>query len=219
MRVEQEIGLAGERLVLLPERAIYWPARQALLVADVHLGKDSAFRTLGVPIGVDATQRTLDRLSALVTRFPARVLYILGDLWHARAGRTEQAVGDFLAWRNRHAELEIVLIEGNHDRRSGCLPAEADTREVPEPFAVGPFALCHYPSVATEGLYRLAGHLHPGSVLRGPGRQALRLPCFVFGPRGGILPAFGEFTGLATAPNEDADSVHVIAEDRVIRVK
>ena len=34
----------GEQFVLLPERAVHWPAADALVVADVHLGKPEAFR-------------------------------------------------------------------------------------------------------------------------------------------------------------------------------
>ena len=39
MPAHVEIELCGTRLWLLADRAIFWPARQALLVADVHIGK------------------------------------------------------------------------------------------------------------------------------------------------------------------------------------
>ena len=45
----------------------------------------------------------------------------------------------------------------------------------------------------------LAGHLHPARRLHGPGRDSVRLPCFVHeegqGRGQAVLPAFGEFTG------------------------
>ena len=47
--------------------------------------------------------------------------------------------------------------------------------------------------------YVLAGHLHPGVRLHGPGRQSVRLPCFAFGRNAALLPAFSEFTGTAGA--------------------
>jgi metallophosphoesterase superfamily enzyme len=50
------------------------------------------------------------------------------------------------------------------------------------------------------GAYVLAGHLHPGVVLGGRAHDRLRLPCFHFGPRSGVLPAFGEFTGMHVVP-------------------
>ena len=39
MSTPYPVQLAGEELWLLPEKAIYWPAQQALLIADVHFGK------------------------------------------------------------------------------------------------------------------------------------------------------------------------------------
>lgn len=210
--------VAGQRLLLLPERAVYWPDRRALLVADVHLGKDSAFRTLGIPVGPETTQSTLNRLTCLVEETNPDELWILGDLWHAKAGRTPAAVEGFLCWRKAHSGLRMTLIEGNHDRRSGALPMDADMEEVSEPHAVGPFGLCHYPDVETSA-YRLAGHIHPSVVLQGPARQALRLPCFIFGPGGGLLPAFGEFTGTAVCRPAQEDAVFVIGENQVFSVK
>ena len=45
----------GERLHLLPERAVWWPAAGLLLVADVHLGKAATFRRLGQPVPAGTT--------------------------------------------------------------------------------------------------------------------------------------------------------------------
>jgi len=59
----------------------------------------------------------------------------------------------------------------------------------------------HFPledeDALSEGPTTLAGHLHPMTRLRGPGRDSLRLPCFVVCGRQVVLPAFGEFTGGA----------------------
>jgi metallophosphoesterase superfamily enzyme len=64
----------------------------------------------------------------------------------------------------------------------------------------------------------LAGHLHPAVALGGPGRQRERLPCFLFGPRRGILPAFGSFTGAATVRPTAGERVFVVAGDEVLQV-
>ena len=44
------VHVAGEDLLLLPEKAVYWPAEQMLIVADIHFGKAASFRALGVPV-------------------------------------------------------------------------------------------------------------------------------------------------------------------------
>jgi DNA ligase-associated metallophosphoesterase len=218
VRREQQISVAGEQLVLLPERAIHWPAESTVFVADVHLGKAASFRSQGIPVPSGSTGGTLSRLSNLLETTQARRLVVLGDLWHAKAGRTEDAMGKFDAWRRRHEAVEMILVEGNHDLRSGKLPSSWGICEYPEPYKMGPFALCHYPETTVEAGYRLAGHLHPGVLLEGKGKQSLRLPCFFFSGDGAILPAFGDFTGLALVGPSADDQVFVLAQESVIRV-
>jgi DNA ligase-associated metallophosphoesterase len=204
-------------VILHPDKTMFWPGTATLFVADVHLGKAATFRAAGVPAPGGTTDETLTALSHSLDRTGAARLVILGDLWHARAGRTDDIIGKFIAWRRRHGQVEMVLVEGNHDRRSGRLPEGCEVLEVPEPHAMGPFALRHYPEEAPEG-YVLSGHLHPAAVLDGPGRQALKLPCFWFGARVGVLPAFGDFTGCAAIRPAMGDGVYVIAQDRVVAV-
>jgi len=63
----------------------------------------------------------------------------------------------------------------------------------------------------------LAGHIHPAVRLSGDG-DSVRLPCFWFSPRVGVLPAFGAFTGSATVRPREGDQVFVIADGEIIAV-
>ena len=83
---------------------------------------------------------------------------------------------------------------------------------------LGTFVLNHEPGPAAGGGYALAGHIHPAVRLSSPGERALRLPCFWFGARYGVLPAFGAFTGSASVLPRRGDQVFVIAEDEVLKV-
>ena len=201
-------------MLAMPDKALYWPAKQALFAADVHLGKEASFLAAGVPVPLGPTAGTLANLSDLIRRTKPAILYLLGDLWHAKAGRTVGFTEDFIQWRNSHHDVEMILVEGNHDVKSGSLPLEANVREVKEPYVVGPFALCHYPDTSADA-YVLSGHLHPGVVLQGKGRQTMKLPCFWFGPETGVLPAFGEFTGCSKVSPRAGDEVLIIADGRV----
>lgn len=183
---------AGEPLYLLPERALWWPAARVLLIADLHLGKAATYRALGQPVPGGTTQQNLARLDALIACLAPQRLVFLGDFLHAAQARTVlAAVAD---WRARHAGVAMTLVRGNHDSRAGDPPAALGIDVVNEPFLLGPFACCHHPqSHATH--FVLAGHLHPVCRLYGPGRDSVRLPCFVSDARQAVLPAFGEFTG------------------------
>jgi len=219
VRTELPIEVAGEQLTLLPEFAVLWPARRTLFVADVHLGKDASFRSFGIPVPGSATEDTLDRLSQVLEATSPSELVVLGDLWHSRQGRTPAAVEAFLAWRRCWPLVQMTLVEGNHDLRAGLLPAGANIEQVAEPFAMGPFSLCHHPDGCEVSGYRLAGHVHPSVVLRGKAKQALRLPAFIFGPSMGLLPAFGGFTGMAAVQPLSDDRAFVVAENRVVAVR
>ena len=188
------ITLAGEAVVLLPERALWWPRERALFVADVHLGKAASFRALGQPVPAGTTRDNLDRLSGLVNALDARSLVVLGDFLHAATAQQAQVIDPVLAWRERHAALRCLLVRGNHDSHAGDPPAALRFDIVDEPFRVGPFAACHHPQ-QVAGAMVLAGHLHPAVQLRGRGLDRLRLACFCEGENWLILPAFGAFTG------------------------
>lgn len=186
----------AQTLWLLADKAIFWPAQSLLLVADCHFGKAATYRALGQPVPQGTTQENLDRLDRLLDLHAPRQVVFLGDFLHGP--QVHRATGDTLgllrAWRERHGDLVCTLVRGNHDLRAGDPPAELNFDLVDEPLLVGPFAFCHHPQ-AHASHHVLAGHQHPVHVLRGPGRDGLRLPCFVMDDGLTVLPAFGSFTG------------------------
>ena len=203
----------GERLALLPQRAVYVPAHRSLLVADAHLGKAVSFRRLGVPVPEATTGGTLARLDAALTATGAERVIFLGDLLHAREAR-QPALMETLA--GLHAPgVEWVLVRGNHDLHAG-VPPELGLTVVDEPLLMAPFALCHHPD-ARPGHYVLAGHIHPALRVEAGGDR-LRLPCFAFGTEVGLLPAFGSFTGHMTLEPDAGMRCFVAAADRVLEV-
>ncbi|MCT7311470.1 ligase-associated DNA damage response endonuclease PdeM [Ralstonia sp. CHL-2022] len=206
------IHCAGETVWLLPERALWWPAQRMLMVADAHFGKAATFRARGVPVPAGSTVQAVARLDAMLERLPAAHIAWLGDLLHAREAHA--AIDALVAWRTRHAEVACTLVRGNHDRHAGDPPAALRFNVVEEPWAIGPFALCHEPQEVPDR-YVIAGHVHPGIVISGRGKDRLRLPCFRFGQSGALLPAFGEFTGLWTAPVAPGEALYGVIDDRV----
>lgn len=66
--------------------------------------------------------------------------------------------------------------------------------------------------------YGFAGHLHPAVTITGKGRMKENLPCFCFGPRMALMPAFGGFTGNQVIRPTIDDRVYVIAGNEVIEM-
>ena len=197
------LELKGEQLVLLPQKAAFWPRERMLIIADIHFGKAAAFRSLGIPVPRGTTSENLLALDELVELTGARHVLFLGDFLHARAAHAASTQAAMLAWRRRRCELVLTLVRGNHDRHAGDPAAQLGIDLVDEPYTLGPFSFCHHPDIDAPG-YVLAGHVHPVYVLA-TRFDALRLPCFIAGPRRMILPSFGAFTGghaMRLAPDE-----------------
>jgi len=214
MNTAYPVSLAGENLWLLPEKALYWPAQQALLIADVHFGKAAAYRSLGQPVPRGTTSENIAVLDSLLASLPCRHLIFLGDFLHGPGSHARATLDALAQWRARHGDLSMTLIRGNHDKRAGDPPAALDMRVVPEPMLLGPFALRHEPEPHSTR-HVLAGHVHPVYRLHGKGHQSLRLACFRLGTDVSLLPAFGAFTGGYQVKRDDSSRIFVIGDNEI----
>lgn len=212
-----EHQVAGERLLLLPERAVYWPAERAMLLSDTHFGKASSWRHAGVPVPHGTMPTDLDRLSRLLSASGAEKLMVLGDFFHHHTGQCERTMTLLSEWRAAHSEIKIEIIAGNHDRHSLPPPPQWNVQLHNTPQKAGPFLLCHEPCQHAE-LYVISGHIHPAIRLKDY-TGGLTLPCFYFAQDHAILPAFGSFTGTASMTFTDDNTVFVIAENEIIPVR
>jgi DNA ligase-associated metallophosphoesterase len=210
------IELAGETVLLLPEKALYWPREKMLIIADIHFGKAAAFRALGVPVPGGTTAANLAALDVLLARHPVREILFLGDFLHAKAAHAQATMAAIHGWRLGWPALKLTVVRGNHDAHAGDPPARLGIAMVDEPLRHAPFAFCHHPDLLVPG-YLMAGHVHPVYRLRA-GWDALRLPCFLVGPDRMVLPAFGAFTGGHPVLPEPGERLFVTSGDSVAEV-
>ncbi|HEX8606407.1 MAG TPA: ligase-associated DNA damage response endonuclease PdeM [Pseudoduganella sp.] len=213
------ITLAGEPVLLLPQKVLVWPRERMLVVADIHFGKAASFRALGVPVPHGTTSENLAGLDALLAAHDIGHILFLGDFLHAKAAHASATLQAMLAWRERHPALALTLVRGNHDRHAGDPSRLLRIDLVDEPHRIGPFAFCHHPDLAAgqAGGYVLAGHVHP--VYRLAGRHdSLRLPCFVIGERHAILPSFGSFTGGHPVTPAPGERFFLVADDNLYSI-
>lgn len=202
------IEFYGHELVLLSERAIFWPSQSALLVADLHLGKDSNFRASGIPIPPGPDSDTLTRLDALLAKTKPTRLMILGDLFHGKFSDT----GVFNRWVDDQSGLQVELIVGNHDRWISTADLKVNCCSSVE---IEGILLSHAPLESEQPM--ICGHIHPGYLLEGAGRTE-RLQCFWQQRSCLVMPAFGSFTGNYWITPEPGDRVFVIAGRQVFLV-
>jgi uncharacterized protein len=189
----REIELAGDTVLLLPQKAVYWPRHKMLVIADIHFGKAASFRAQGIPVPRGTTSQNLAGLDELMQLYAVERIVFLGDFLHARASHAAATLAAMQAWRQRYPALELVLVRGNHDRHAGDPAASLGIEMVDEPYTVEGYSFCHHPDIAAPG-YVMAGHVHPVFVLSSR-LDSLRLPCFLAGQTRMILPSYGAFTG------------------------
>jgi DNA ligase-associated metallophosphoesterase len=214
----EEVIIRGERLLLHPERAVSWPARGILFLADLHLGKGQHFRRAGIAVPRSVSDANFSRLRALIAAFSPRRILLLGDLFHSDHNHVW---GGFCAFTAGYPDISFELVPGNHDILPAPCYTEARLTVHEEIISIGPFSLSHHPLEAERrvpGRYNLCGHVHPCVKLLDRAGSGMKLPCFFFGQEEGILPAFGEFTGCAEVKARAGDRVFVLAESNVLAV-
>lgn len=192
MPVKHVIVFGSETLELRADRSLWWPRRRMLFIADVHAGKTRHMVRAGLPIPAGSLETDLKRLSASVAELQPERIIVLGDLFHSDVNNEWQQL---VAWR-RTLLASFELVRGNHDRFMKDAVLQAGGIIVhPEGYYVKPFSLRHHPQAADAEQLTLCGHVHPVYKAYGPGRDRLRLACFVVQATQIIVPAYGSFTG------------------------
>ncbi len=209
-----EIILAGEKLVLLPEKAVFWAATGILFISDLHLGKIMHFRKAGIALPNRAGMDNYVRLEELIQKVHPTRLIFLGDLFHSYMNQSWKW---FCAFRQKHAQVEFDLVAGNHDILDQTAYREANIRLYEEGMVLDPFFLTHYPS-EKDGYFNLCGHIHPGIRLKGKARQSLKLSCYWVRPNQMVLPAFGIFTGVSVVKPSVSEVLFAIANDEIVKI-
>ena len=214
MEQEAEIRIGEERVVLLGERALHWPAADTLIVSDLHWGKTETFHQHGVPIPGGLFEADLQRLTRALQRTRAQRLVVLGDLIHGKLGLTADLIARLQRWRKENP-VAFTVTAGNHDRSLARVAGEWNL-ELCDVLREGPFVFRHE-AQSEEGGFTWWGHLHPTFVMASAA-QSLRLPCFHIGKNAGILPAFSDFTRGVKVKKQPGDRVFVVVNDSVAEV-
>jgi DNA ligase-associated metallophosphoesterase len=211
-------SFSGHELMALPQGALYWPSRRALLVADLHLEKGSWFARLGQMLPPYDSIATLSDLTALAVSTSAEEIWCLGDSFHDRHGcdRLPERAREMLVALT--SSTRWTWITGNHDPAFAdpCGGAILDEAEVDG-------LLLRHEANPSETRPELSGHFHPKLRINLRGRKVSRR-CFVATDRKLILPAFGSLTGgldashpeIVRAVGPDAQAL-VPVSDRLLR--
>ena len=228
-RSKMDLNFAQESFTLLADRAMLWPRRRALIVADTHFGKDALFQARGIPVPNDVTSNDLARLSALLESTESRELIVLGDFFHGKESNDEPMTRALHQWRDKHAQVTMTIVRGNHDQHAGD-PCESLGIDCLNSLRFDAIKFQHAPinpppaglasdfdDVETDHI--ICGHIHPATTLIDFDGNAMKVPCFVVDPNQLILPAFGRFTGTHIMERQAGRQLLIASHGRVIKVQ
>jgi len=187
--VSLRVVIAGVEAVCRPAGSLWLDDVRALIVADLHLEKGSAYAARGQMLPPFDTRETLSRLEREVAAAAPRLLILLGDSFHDRGAEGRLGADEAERIKGLARGRTLIWVTGNHDAEGpGRLPGE-----VAESLHLAGLSLVHEPrSGPSRG--EVAGHLHPCAKVRGRG-GAVRRRCFVSDGDRLVLPAFGALAG------------------------
>ncbi|MEO7265439.1 MAG: ligase-associated DNA damage response endonuclease PdeM [Ferruginibacter sp.] len=212
-------NLNGNRLLLTANRTIFWEDKETLVLSDLHLGKSGHFRKAGIGVPQSVFKEDMQRLLSEIQIYNAKQLIIVGDLFHSRENKEHEM---FLRWRNDLPGVNIHLVLGNHDilKKEWYLGAGIELHEnvlkLKNLLFTHDINNCNH---LEDNSYCISGHIHPGISLHGLGRQSLRFPCFYFGKKYAVLPAFGRFTGTFPVKPVSGDAVFALVENKIMQLQ
>lgn len=209
-----------QTLWLSASRCIFWEEESALIVSDLHFGKSGHFRKSGIGIPQNIFKEDLQNLFSQIQFFHPKTLLITGDMFHSSANKE---LDFFLKWRNDFPAIDFILIRGNHDILPKKFYKESNIEVIENQFSIKKFCFTHDINTTChdeeKDLFTFSGHVHPGIKMKGSGNQTVMLPCFYFGRKYAIMPAFSAFTGLAKIKPLQNDHVFALVENAVIKIQ
>ena len=177
----------------------------------MHFGKTGHFRKEGIAVPQAIYKEDLQRLVTQIQFFKPQQVVVIGDMFHSHANKELDL---FKKWRNDFKSLPIQLVRGNHDVLKKDWYNDATISVVENSLKIGSFSFVHditeVQNEAAVAPYFFSGHIHPGIVIHGAGRQFIKLPCFYFSERFAVLPAFSRFTGNHPIKPKRGESVFAI---------
>lgn len=210
-------SISGNNFVVSAHKCLYWEEEKALILSDLHLGKSGHFRKNGIPVPQHVFKEDMQRLFSLIQFYRPQRVIIAGDLFHSGSNKEHDF---FVRWRNDIPATAIELVPGNHDILEDWY-TEAGIHVHKGTLLIRDICFTHDVSdaVSAHGKYIISGHIHPSVKMKGFGKQRLNLPCFYFGKKYAVLPAFGGFTGTHCIEPLKGDTVFAVVEKAVIKLQ
>lgn len=185
--------------------ALHLPEEGTVVVADLHIGYESALEAEGIHIPRVQTRAVIDSLSDLVSKYEPQRLVILGDLKHEFSRNLGQEMRDVRMVLDGLAErTDVILVKGNHDNYIENIVSRIQIPVVTQ-YDAGGLRFVHGHQACTARPL-VMGHEHPSIKIVDRVGAYLKMPCHAFLRQEGVLvlPAYSplaagtDLTGISS---------------------
>ena len=190
-----EIIFMGQQFLCDHEGALYWPAKECLIVSDLHLEKGKAMAGTGSLVPPYDTKITLQRLNECLAKWKPKKVISLGDSFHRDDSAQNMTSSDRETIQQMSCKYQWTWISGNHDP---IAPEELGGTSAEE-LSFGEIIFRH--EQQADAIGEISGHLHPAARIKQRGKN-LRRRCFASDGARLIMPAFGAYTGGLNIGNQ-----------------
>ena len=201
----------GQTFIFDFRKLVYWKEKSSLILSDVHIGKITHFRKNGISLPSFPALNNLNTLKSAIQDYNPKEVIFLGDLFHSEYNSEWEEWLTFF----KSLKLSFTLVIGNHDsikfKLKGLKIFKYMLREN--------LYFSHYPIDNLEN-FNFCGHIHPSFIVKGIGKQKIKLPCFYLSKTHLIFPSFGEFTGTHNMKLQNIeDEIFLLSKERIFKLK
>lgn len=186
-----KINFNEQIIKLLPSGACFNQDSNALILADLHLGKGVLLQENGVPLLQQIDEKTITKLQFDLITYKPKYCIICGDLIHGNSKKMalqlkwfEQKINSF--------PVKFIMTIGNHDTKR--IEKTLEKVSCVEAFYLNDIKYAHYESTSEPCI---SGHIHPGVKIK-QGRIYNKYKAFCKDDLNLICPSYGHYTGMIT---------------------
>ncbi len=182
------VRLSNDRCLILDD--------STMIISDLHLGYESSLESEGVHLPRINTLGIRESLHRCLDRHEPDTVVILGDVKHDFRRPDGECRRDIMSILELIAETaRPLLVRGNHDNYLQNVIA-GSRFEMHDSLDIAGFRLEH--GHEDSGVRPVViGHEHPSLRIRDATGASVKLPCFLWSERAGVIviPSFSRFSG------------------------
>ncbi len=190
-KIEIENGL-----YITSDRCVWYEPEKTVMIADLHLGYESALKENGFSFPLSQKEKILDKISSIKNRYSPENIVVLGDFKHNFGKMEDDEFHELLDVIDYLMEdASLVMLRGNHDNYLKNLTELKGVTLYQDKMELHDMILTHGDEMVESDGTLIMGHEHPSIKIVDEVGSSMRFPSYLYHETEKILvlPAFSTF--------------------------